>query len=111
MQQRRPPVYSHAPKQPSATPQFAALCGLACSITAVVVSNVTGAVLYKEAVHVGPSAASPQGCPPAFQQLKAFCGSYAAAPPDYCCDELAALGSTCLDTLGSTLDADDLAAL
>ncbi|KAL4425051.1 hypothetical protein ABPG77_001829 [Micractinium sp. CCAP 211/92] len=85
--------------------------GVNFCITAVVVSNVTGAVLYKEAVHVGPSAASPQGCPPAFQQLKAFCGSYAAAPPDYCCDELAALGSTCLDTLGSTLDADDLAAL
>lgn len=77
----------------------------------MVVSNVTGAVLYKEAIHVGPLPNSPEGCPPAFQQLKAFCGAFAAAPPGYCCDELADLGAACLAVLRSGLSAADLAVL
>lgn len=87
------------------------LLPLTCSITAVVVSNITGAVLYKEAIHVGPTPDSPKGCPPAFQQLRAFCGAYAAAPPGYCCDELAALGTVCQASLASGLGGDDLAVL
>lgn len=83
--------------------------GINFCITAVVVSNITGAVLYKEAIHVGPTPDSPKGCPPAFQQLRAFCGAYAAAPPGYCCDELAALGTVCQASLASGLGGDDLA--
>ncbi|KAL4422319.1 hypothetical protein ABPG75_008516 [Micractinium tetrahymenae] len=77
-------------------------------ITVVVLSTSTSAVLFKEAIHVGPSPDSSEGCARAFWQLKVFCGSYAAAPPGYCCDELAALGGACLASLGSGLSADDL---
>ncbi|KAL4425052.1 hypothetical protein ABPG77_001830 [Micractinium sp. CCAP 211/92] len=78
--------------------------GLNFCIPVVVLSNLTGSVLFYKDYHTGPQADEPDGCLPNFQQAQVICSNDTAPPAQPCCDAVDALGATCRATIAASAD-------